>query len=129
MSGRDKFFAAFNHGTGHAYLEEESRASAAFREAMEIYRGLPEDERPWRILWYEAGPYLAGVEDGIPENSALSTASEAHEVGYVLLGDERCQLIQSELDRGGGGDVIRVWQLPEDGSDTDLLNLVLCTRQ
>jgi RNA polymerase sigma factor (sigma-70 family) len=58
LSGRDKFFAAYNHGTSHAYLGEYQRAAAAFDQALLIYLTLPEGDRPWRIFWYEISPVL-----------------------------------------------------------------------
>jgi hypothetical protein len=58
LTGRDKFFAAFNHGASHAYLGEYQRSAAAFDQAQLIYMSLPEGERPWRIFWYESSPVL-----------------------------------------------------------------------
>ncbi len=31
----------------------------AYDEAFKIYPNIPEAERPWRMLWYQTGPYFA----------------------------------------------------------------------
>ena len=61
LSGTDLFFAWFNMGTSNVYLFEYGQAAAAYDYAYtNVYPTLPEGpERPFRILWYQTGPYWA----------------------------------------------------------------------
>jgi tetratricopeptide (TPR) repeat protein len=58
-SDRDLFFAWFNLGTSLTYLQDYSGAQDAFNEAFSIFTTLADEERPWRILWYQTRPYWA----------------------------------------------------------------------
>lgn len=59
LSGRDQFFAWFNRGTNLVYLQDYAGAAQAYDTAFSLYAALPEGERPWRLLWYQDGPYAA----------------------------------------------------------------------
>ena len=59
LSGRDPFFAWFNRGTNLVALQDYAGAAEAYDEAFALYAALPEDERPWRMMWYQTGPYWA----------------------------------------------------------------------
>jgi tetratricopeptide (TPR) repeat protein len=59
LAGIDGFFAWFNMGTSYGLLTEYGQAALAFDTAFSIYNGLPEDDRPYRIMWYQTGPYRA----------------------------------------------------------------------
>ncbi len=56
---RDQFFAWFNAGTSLVCLEDYEAAAAAFDTAYGIYPDIQQNARPYRILWYETGPYSA----------------------------------------------------------------------
>lgn len=56
---RDQFFAWFNAGTSLVYLQEYSGAAQAFDTAYGVYPAITEKNRPWRIVWYQTGPYFA----------------------------------------------------------------------
>lgn len=56
---RDQFFAWFNAGTNLVYLQDYSGAAQAFDTAYGVYPSIPEKHRPWRIVWYQTGPYFA----------------------------------------------------------------------
>lgn len=58
-SGRDLYFAWFNRGTSLMYLQDYAGAAAAFDEAFRLYPEIPEKARPWRMMWYQTGPYFA----------------------------------------------------------------------
>lgn len=58
-SGRDLFFAWFNRGTNLVALQDFAGAAAAYDEAFNLYPSIPEGKRPWRLLWYQTGPYWA----------------------------------------------------------------------
>jgi len=59
LSGREQFFAWFNRGTNLVYLQDYASAAQAYDTAFTLYAALPENERPWRLLWYQDGPYAA----------------------------------------------------------------------
>ncbi|MCX6069321.1 MAG: C39 family peptidase [Chloroflexi bacterium] len=61
-SGRDQFFAWFNRGTNLVRLQDYAGSSQAFDEAYAIDAQIAvsdPDHRPWRMLWYQTGPYFA----------------------------------------------------------------------
>lgn len=61
LTGIDRFFAWFNIGTSHVALNEYADAAVAYDQAFNLYAGLSGDNttRPYRILWYQTGPYWA----------------------------------------------------------------------
>jgi len=56
---RDEFFAWFNAGTSLVCLQDYGAAATAFDTAFGIYPNIQQDSRPYRIIWYETGPYTA----------------------------------------------------------------------
>jgi len=59
LTGRDKFFAWFNRGTNLVQLQDYAGAALAYDEAFAIYPDILEEDRPWRMMWYQTGPYWA----------------------------------------------------------------------
>ncbi|MGA9396828.1 MAG: C39 family peptidase, partial [Anaerolineaceae bacterium] len=59
LSGRDQFFAWYNRGTSLVNLGDYTGAALAYDEAYKIYPTLEEGDRPWRLIWYQTGPYFA----------------------------------------------------------------------
>ncbi len=59
LSGRDLFFALFNQGTNLVSTQDYTHAAVAYDAAFANYAELPEDTRPWRMMWYQTGPYFA----------------------------------------------------------------------
>ncbi len=59
LSGRDLFFALFNEGSSRVALQDYAGAAQAYDAAFANYAQLPEDQRPWRMMWYQTGPYYA----------------------------------------------------------------------
>ncbi len=59
LSGRDLFFALFNQGSSRVALQDYAGAAAAYDAAFANYEQIPEKQRPWRMLWYNTGPYFA----------------------------------------------------------------------
>ncbi len=64
LTGQALFFAWFNVGTAHVRLREYVDAAYAYDMAFAIYAQLPEEQRPWRMLWYQTGPYWAYYYSG-----------------------------------------------------------------
>jgi len=59
LEGREKFFAWYNRGTNLVKLQDYAGAAEAYDQAFAIYPDIPEKDRPWRMLWYQTGPYFA----------------------------------------------------------------------
>jgi len=57
FQGRELFFAWFNYGTSLTNLADYYGAAKAYDQAYEIYADLA--AKPWRITWYQTGPYFA----------------------------------------------------------------------
>jgi hypothetical protein len=59
LEGRDLFFALFNLGTNQVAKQDYAHAALSYDSAFANYAGLPEKTRPWRMMWYQTGPYFA----------------------------------------------------------------------
>jgi hypothetical protein len=59
LSGRDQYFAWFNRGTNLVASQDYASAAETFDQAFAIYPTIPEEQRPWRMMWYQTGPYRA----------------------------------------------------------------------
>jgi hypothetical protein len=59
LSGRDQFFAYFNRGTNLVALQDYGGAANAYDVAYSIYPSIAETDRPYRVMWYQTGPYYA----------------------------------------------------------------------
>jgi tetratricopeptide (TPR) repeat protein len=59
LTGREQFFAWFNRGANLLYLQDYAGSAQAYDTAFTLYAALPQEERPWRLLWYLDGPYAA----------------------------------------------------------------------
>jgi hypothetical protein len=64
LTGREQFFAWFNRGSNLVFLQDYASAAQAYDTAFSLYAGLPLEERPWRLLWYQDGPYAAYYQTG-----------------------------------------------------------------
>ncbi len=59
LTGNDQFFALFNRGTSLVNLQDYAGAATAYDAAFKLYPSLVEKKRPWRMMWYQTGPYFA----------------------------------------------------------------------
>jgi tetratricopeptide (TPR) repeat protein len=64
LTGREGFFAWFNRGSSLILLQDYASAAQAYDTAFSLYAALPLEERPWRLLWYQDGPYVAYYQTG-----------------------------------------------------------------
>jgi hypothetical protein len=62
----EQFFALFNIGSSHVRLFQYPEAAVAYDQAFALYEALPNDaaERPYRMMWYQTGPYWAYYYSG-----------------------------------------------------------------
>ena len=59
LQGRDQFFAWFNLGSSRVGLGDYAGAAEAYDQAFAIYQNFSEEQRPYRLMWYQTGPYEA----------------------------------------------------------------------
>ena len=66
LAGIDRFFSYFNIGTSQVALKQYGDATYAYDFAFQLYNGLTGDNsiRPYRMLWYQTGPYFAYFYSG-----------------------------------------------------------------
>jgi hypothetical protein len=66
LTGTRLFFAWFAKGTSLVALQQYVDAANAYDKAFQIYATLPADysTRPWRMMWYQTGPYWAYYYSG-----------------------------------------------------------------
>lgn len=59
VKDRELFFAWYSRGSILTQLQDYAGAAASYDKAFEIYEALEPKTRPWRVLWYQTGPYFA----------------------------------------------------------------------
>jgi len=66
LSGVDQFYAWFNKGTSLVKMRHYLDAAEAYDQAYQVYGELDADDsvRPYRITWYQTGPYWAYYYSG-----------------------------------------------------------------
>ncbi|MDY0124611.1 MAG: C39 family peptidase [Anaerolineaceae bacterium] len=55
----EQYFAYYSLGELLVMKKDYLAAAEAFDTAFSVYNWLPVDHRPWRMLWYQVGPYEA----------------------------------------------------------------------
>jgi tetratricopeptide (TPR) repeat protein len=65
-TGIDEFFSWFNKGSSHSELTQYNDSAFAYDQAFLLYSQLGGDDtqRPYRIMWYQTGPYRAYFQTG-----------------------------------------------------------------
>lgn len=64
VSGQDLFFALYSKGSVLVEMGDYLGAAQAYDQAFTVYNQLDFGLRPWRITWYQVGPYLAYYSSG-----------------------------------------------------------------
>jgi hypothetical protein len=103
LSGRDQYFATFNLGTSLVGLGDYAQAAEAYDRAFALYPTIPEDDRPWRMLWYQFGPFEAYYHTGrhqdvlnLAHTTLASLIEPTLEEAYYWAGMARQALGDSE---------------------------------
>lgn len=63
-SGQEQFFAWYSKGTLLTEMGRYPEAAEAYDQAFTIYPTLELKARPWRLTWYQEGPYKTYYEVG-----------------------------------------------------------------
>lgn len=82
QTGAELFFAWFSRGSILIEMQDSWGAAQSFDEAFKVYATLPEKDRPWRMLWYQTGPFFAYYNMGRYQDVlslATQTLTEAKE--------------------------------------------------
>jgi len=59
LEGRELFFAWYSRGNILIEMKDYAGAAEAYDEAFAVYEEIPTHERPWRVFWYQTGPFFA----------------------------------------------------------------------
>jgi hypothetical protein len=104
LDGRDLFFAWFNYGTSLVNLGDYFGAAQAYDHAYQVvYPSIPSEARPWRMLWYQTGPYFAYYHTGryqdlieLADITLINTGVREIEETWVWRGRARLALGDQE---------------------------------
>ncbi len=64
VNGQDLFFALYSKGSVLVEQGDYLAAAQVYDQAFLVYSQLEPGQRPWRITWYQVGPYLAYYYSG-----------------------------------------------------------------
>ena len=82
---RDQYFAWYNAGTSLVKLADYGAAAAAYDKAFALYPSIDETHRPYRMLWYQTGPYYAYYYTARYQDViSLATTTLDAEVEHIL---------------------------------------------
>lgn len=104
LEGRDLFFAYFNFGTSLVNLGDYHGAARAYDYAYnEVYPTIPEEARPWRMIWYQTGPYFAyyymgRYQDVIDLANLTLATTGVREIEETWIWRGRARLALGEVD-------------------------------
>jgi len=95
IHAEDKFFARFGVGMAAMLTQDPAQAAEAFDEAFGAYSQLPSYKRPFRVMWYQFGPYEAYYATGrfedclsLAQNTIANSAASGLEESWYWRG--RC---------------------------------------
>lgn len=100
VTDEQKFYAAFNRADALVDVQDYASGALVFDEAFGYYNLIDENRRPYRMIWYRTGPYLAYYYSGRYQdvvnlaNIALTSTKEPYleeayywrAMAYVRLG-------------------------------------------
>lgn len=100
MTDINQYYAWFNRGSSMVKLQDYAGAGQAYDQAFAIYQTLPEDTRPFRMVWYQTGPYqayfytgryqdlvnLADFTLGLTNHLGLEESNYWRAMGYAAIG-------------------------------------------
>ena len=59
LEGRELFFAWYSRGNILVEMKDYAGAAEAYDKAFAEYDKIPESDKPWRVFWYQTGPFFA----------------------------------------------------------------------
>lgn len=97
---RDRFFAWFNVGSSSVALQDYAGAATAYDNAYAIYPDIPAKQRPWRMLWYQTGPYFAYYYSGRYQDVINLADTTLNAMSEPILEESYYWRAQAELALG-----------------------------
>ena len=98
-TGKPQFFAAYSKGIVLNELGRYAEAAEAFDLAFKLYADITPLERPWRMIWYETGPYESYYQTGryqdvmnLADKTLSDTSSKGIPETYLWRGRANLQL-------------------------------------
>ncbi len=89
----DSFFAKFGVGVAYLLRHDSDQAAQAFDEAFRAYAQMPAFKRPFRVMWYQFGPYEAYYATGryqdcvsLAQNTIANSAASGLEESWLWRG-------------------------------------------
>ena len=98
----EQYFILYTIGELLVLKKDYVEAAKTFDEAFALYGWLPVDDRPWRMLWYQVGPYEAYYYTGRYDDVirlAYKTVTDASEPALpeTFLWSARAQIKQGNI--------------------------------
>lgn len=98
----EQYFIWYTLGELLVMKKDYVEAAKAFDEAFAVYGWLPLDDRPWRMLWYQVGPYEAYYYTGRYDDVvslAYKTVTDASEPALpeTFLWSARAQIKKGNI--------------------------------
>jgi len=59
LEDRELFFAWYSRGNILIEMKDYAGAAEAYDKAFAVYEKIPTTDRPWRVFWYQTGPFFA----------------------------------------------------------------------
>ncbi|MEN6570289.1 MAG: C39 family peptidase [Anaerolineaceae bacterium] len=97
---RDRFFAWHNVGSSSVALQDYIGAAAAYDAAYGIYPEIAEKQRPWRMIWYQTGPYYAYFYTGRYADVINLATTTLDAMSEPILEESYYWRAQAELAQG-----------------------------
>jgi hypothetical protein len=104
LSGRDLYFALFNQGVNRVALQDYTGAAASFDAAFANYEQIPQEQRPWRMMWYQTAPYYAYFYTG-RYNDVINLATQTLEASSEPILEESFYWRARALSALGDGEL------------------------
>lgn len=103
---RDRFFAWFNVGSSSVALQDYAGAANAYDAAYGLYPQIPEKQRPWRMIWYQTGPYYAYYYAGRYADVINLANTTLEAMSEPVLEESYYWRAQAELAQGNQTDAV-----------------------
>lgn len=97
---RDQFFAWFNLGSSSVDQLSYTDAASAYDQAYNIYPNIAEADRPWRMMWYQTGPYFAYYYTGRYQDVINLATTTLDAMSEPILEESYYWRAMAELETG-----------------------------
>lgn len=97
---RDQFFAWFDLGSSLVNQQSYTDAATAYDRAYTIYPSISDAERPWRVMWYQTGPYFAYYYTGRYQDVINLATTTLNAMSEPILEESYYWRAMAELQTG-----------------------------